>query len=127
VTADKVIDASALAALIFFESQAEEAGLLLASGKLFAPSLLFFELAHVCVKKIERRPAEADVISRQFQDALTIPIEIVDVKHAECVAVARTFKLSAYDASYLWLSHKLDCDLVTFDKGLRKALAKSNI
>ena len=126
MTADKaVIDTSVLAAMAFLEPQAEEANARLKGINLVAPPLLFFELAHICIKKIQQRPAEAEAIKRQFDDALTIPVEIVDVDYAGCVAVARTFKLSAYDASYLWLARMLNIELVTFDHDLGKAAVKS--
>ena len=52
----KVVDASVLAALAFGEARAAEAKKALRKGRLYAPRLMGYELAHVAVKKISRRP-----------------------------------------------------------------------
>lgn len=41
--------------------------------------------------------------------------------------LARKFKLSAYDASYLELAIRLDIPLATLDKNLRRAASRSGI
>ena len=52
----KVIDASALAALLFGEPEAEAVVERLGDARLVAPSLLGFELANVCLIKCRRHP-----------------------------------------------------------------------
>ena len=44
----RVVDASALAALLFGEPEAEAVAALIDESQLVAPSLLAFELANVC-------------------------------------------------------------------------------
>jgi uncharacterized protein with PIN domain len=51
VTDAKVVDASALAALLFAEPEAENIAKRLEEARLAAPSLIDFELANVCVDK----------------------------------------------------------------------------
>ncbi|MBS0275318.1 MAG: type II toxin-antitoxin system VapC family toxin [Proteobacteria bacterium] len=125
MTADKVVDTSALAAIVFAEPRARDAEDLLQESKLFAPSLIRFEMAHICVKKMRERPKDSDLILSQFALSQRIPIQIVQVDYTEVVLLARKFKLSAYDASYLWLAREMNIPLITLDKDLRKAAAKS--
>jgi uncharacterized protein with PIN domain len=47
----RVVDASALAALLFGEPEAESSAIQLADSRLVAPSLLGFELANVCSRQ----------------------------------------------------------------------------
>jgi predicted nucleic acid-binding protein len=125
VTTDKVVDTSALAAIVFAEPRAREAEDMLKESKLFAPSLIRFEMAHICVKKMRERPKDGDLIFGQFELSQRMPIQFVQVNHTEVALLARKSKLSAYDASYLWLAREMNIPLVTLDKDLRKAAAKS--
>ena len=46
---------------------------------------------------------------------------------SDTLQLARTYKLSAYDASYLELALRLDIPLATIDEGLRKAAKKAGV
>jgi predicted nucleic acid-binding protein len=50
-----------------------------------------------------------------------MPIEIVEVDHADALQLAEAFGLSSYDAAYLWLAQKLAAELVTLDRRLQTA------
>ena len=125
MTADKIVGAAALAAAVFLESTAPEIEEQLDGCKLHAPSLLRFEMANVCVRKIRKYPHERDRILAQHDAFLTIAIAEHEADHARVVAVAERFNLSAYDAAYLWLAQSLGFELVTLDDRLRKAAAKA--
>ena len=58
--AAKVVDASAVGALLFAESQRDEIADKLLDASLLAPPLLPFELANVCIKKMRRHPEQRD-------------------------------------------------------------------
>jgi predicted nucleic acid-binding protein len=124
VTAAKVIDASALAAVTFVEPHMPDLTQRLNAEELFAPALLRFEMAHICIKKIRARPAEREAILAQHDASLAIPIREVPVDQAQIIELSDRLNLSAYDASYLWLAHKLGAELITLDKQLEKAAAK---
>jgi predicted nucleic acid-binding protein len=124
VTVDKVVDASALAAIAFNEPGAREALSLLHGANLVAPELLRFEVAHICVKKIRQRPAERELILAQHASTWDVDIALLSVDQTEIVHIADKLDLPAYDASYLWLAHALGAELVTLDKKLRKAAEK---
>ena len=52
----RVVDASAFAAILFGEPEAEEVVARLQGSRLAAPALLPYEIASVCLKKIRRHP-----------------------------------------------------------------------
>jgi predicted nucleic acid-binding protein len=121
VTVTKVVDASALAALLFAEPEAEAIAGQLEGARLAAPSLVNFELANVCVTKIRRQPSQRDALRAAFRLAHRLRVESVAVDHAAIVDLAETTGLTAYDASYLWLTRTLDAELVTLDQKLAAA------
>jgi predicted nucleic acid-binding protein len=126
---DKVVDASAVVALLFNELRREEIVLRLRGATLCAPSLISFEVANACLKKIRAAPTERPALLEAFSflDALSISLEIVNL--AEAIVLAERMKLSLYDASYLWLAHTLGVELVTLDDKLGLAdekLRRSN-
>jgi predicted nucleic acid-binding protein len=125
VTADKIVDASALAAIAFIEPRAAAMAARLRGHRLLAPALLRFELAHVCIKKMRERPAESALILGQFESSLQVPVQIMPIDHRKAIGLAEQFSLSAYDASYLWLARELGLDLVTGDAALEKAFARA--
>jgi predicted nucleic acid-binding protein len=118
VTVTKVVDASALAALLFAEPEAEAIAGRLEGARLAAPSLLGFEVANVCLTKIRRQPSQRDALRAAFRLAHRLRIETVAVDHAATVDLAERTGLTAYDASYLWLTRALDAELVTLDQKL---------
>ena len=125
MTTDKVIDASALAAVAFIEPRASAMAARLRGHQLIAPALLRFEMAHVCIKKMRERPAESALILGQFESSLQMPIQIMPIDYRKTISLAEQFGLSAYDASYLWLARELGLELVTGDAALEKAFARA--
>jgi len=119
----KVVDASALVALIFREDNAAEVDERLEHAVLVAPALLPFEVANVCRTKLRQYPDRRDALLDQFSAQAGVAIEIREVDHLEAVELAERFGLSTYDASYLWLARELGADLVTLDRRLARAAA----
>lgn len=117
----KVVDASALAALIFEEEQAEEVALRLHGAPLIAPTLLRYEITNVCLTKCRRHPADRDDMLRRLERCLRFPIAERRVEPKAVLALALETKLSVYDASYLWLARTFDAELVTLDQALARA------
>ncbi len=121
----KVIDASALAAVAFEEAEAAAVVSRVQGCQLVAPALLRFEMANTCVKKVRREPAAArETILSQHAHSLGLVIHEHDVAMDEVITLAERFKLSAHDASYLWLARALNVELVTLDDRLEKAAAE---
>jgi predicted nucleic acid-binding protein len=119
----KVVDASALAALLFGEPEADAVAGRLEGAQLLAPGLLAFELANVCLMKCRRHPHQRDQLIAGFQLRDRLGVEEVAVDHSSVLDLASSTGLTAYDANYLWLARQFGADLVTLDKALNRAAA----
>lgn len=117
---DRVIDASVLAAAFFKENRYHEAYLLISDSDLFAPSLVNYEMASIACKKLSAFPEEGQSIHNTLRLFLRMEIRLVDVDYSEVVNLAETTGLSAYDASYLYVSRQLNLPLITFDAELAR-------
>ena len=116
-----VVDASAIAALLFGESNAAKVAGQLGASMLAAPTLLRYEIGHACLKKISRYPERHDGLLETLSLFGRLQIEEVEIRPWEVVPLAAAAKLSFYDASYLWLSSSLGVPLVTLDSKLAAA------
>lgn len=123
MTVAKVVDASALAALIFAEPEGQEIAARLETATLVAPALLAFEMANVCLKKLRQDPARHASLLEAFALQVGLTIDIQDIDHVQVLALAERWRLTSYDASYLWLARELDVELVTLDRQLARAAA----
>ena len=113
-----VVDASALAAVLFSEPEGVEVLEALAGDDVAAPATLPFELTNIARSKTRQCPDAAAIIQANLKDGLLRPIAIVPVDFGEVLDLALKTGLSAYDASHLWLSRHLSVRLVTLDKKL---------
>ena len=116
----KVVDASAVAALLFGEPEDEAVAGRLGDAHLVAPALLGFELANVCLVKSRRDPELRPRLTAAFRLRDRLAVEEVAVDHGGTLELAAATGLTAYDASYLWLARQLGAELVTLDKQLAK-------
>ena len=119
----KVVDASALAAVLFGEPKSEEVASHIRGFSLACPALLPFEIASVCLRKIRRHPSQRSSLLAAFELLGRMEITQTAVDLSEAIVVAEKKKLTVYDATYLWLAEKLRAELVTLDKTLAKAAA----
>jgi len=123
----KVVDASALAALLFGEPEGASVAERLQGVSLIAPALLPFEIANACVKKLRRHPDQRDALMTAFGMLDGMEVGIVEVDHGEVVGLAERSGLTAYDASYLWLARRTSYELVTLDRRLVAAEATDRL
>jgi predicted nucleic acid-binding protein len=122
---DKVVDASAVAAVMFFEPRRAEVEPALSGADLFAPALIRYELANVCLKKIRERPSERTQILAAFGTLDGFGILEMQTVFEQGIEVAENSRLTLYDASYLWLARSMNVELVTLDARLERAAAKT--
>jgi predicted nucleic acid-binding protein len=120
-----VVDASALAAVAFNEPLASEMTERLANRQLVAPRLLAYELTNAAIRKLRKHPDQASLIRGGLARALSSDFAIFwsDVEATLVLDLALETKLTAYDASYLWLARHLGAELVTLDTELAAAAA----
>jgi predicted nucleic acid-binding protein len=126
VTTVKVVDASAVAAMLFEEPECDAIVSRLRGFALHAPYLIQHELTNVCVKKSRQDPqtAERRLLSLGMFPGLGLDLHEIDPRMV--AALALTHKLSAYDASYLWLAREFGTELVTLDKRLAQAATQQS-
>jgi len=124
-----VIDASVAAKWILpGEPWEEKANMLkkaIALGRVeaYAPTLLTYELASVLLKAVKKSVLKALDGIEALKAISFLGINLVPVlweEVAEVFETASSSGLTIYDAAYLWLSKKLDADLITADEKLRK-------
>jgi len=119
-----VVDASAIGAIMFDEPEGPALARHLEGETLLAPTLLDFELMNIAVTKARRRPELIEHIAISLATALSLRIDRVPVPGPEVFALAAGTGLTAYDASYLWLAHSRDAELVTLDAALMRLAGK---
>lgn len=119
----KVVDASALGALLFGEPDGPAVAGRLRESRLIAPALLPFEVANTCIKKMRRHSDQRDALIAGFRMLHGMEIGIVEIDHSEAVILGERLGLTAYDASYLWLAMETRSELVTLDRRLEAASA----
>lgn len=117
----KVIDASALAAIVFVEPEGKNVIREIEGCELAAPFLLPFELANVCLTKQRRHSTQREQLLSNFLLVDRMAIRYVGMNMVQVLLLAEEHNLTAYDASYLFLSLELEASLVTLDKRLAKA------
>ncbi len=115
-----VIDASAIAAVLFDEPEAAPV-VASAKGKLIAPTLLRYELASVATTKLIRHPQRKDEILSRYRLLDKLAIEYVEPEWPDLPIIARRWALSACDAAYLQLALANGAALVTLDARLAAA------
>ena len=120
-----VVDASAVAAVLFDEPEAAPvvAGI---AGLLLAPSLLRYEIASVCAVKLRREPKSARPTLLRYRLLSGLDIEYVDPEWESLPLLARQWDISAYDAAYLQLALQRGAPLVTLDVRLAAAYDKAS-
>jgi len=119
----KVVDASAMVAVLFREDGAEAVAARLDDSHLIAPAILDVELVSASLKKLRKNSAHKAEIIELFKARNEIRWQRKPVDHDAVFSLAAATGLTAYDASYLWLATTEDAELVTLDQQLAKAFA----
>ena len=115
-----VVDCSAICGILFDEPWRAEAVARLAGRTLYAPYLLDHEVISVTLKKQRQQGSSASITSA-LEDYAQYQIELRGTDISAQLDLALRYKLSSYDAAYLWLAAELKAPLATFDKQLAKA------
>ena len=86
--------------------------------QIHAPQLLLYEITNVLACK--SRLTDAD-LSADLADLLSLEFELSSFELDDLLStaeLARRHNISVYDAAYVYLAQKLNCDFITADKKL---------
>ena len=120
-----VVDASAIAAVVFDEP---EAAPLVAAvhGGLLAPSLIRYELANVCATKLRREPGAAQRTLSRYRLLQDLDLRTVESDWDLLPELASRWRLTGYDAAYLQVALQAGLPLLTLDARLAKAYERAS-
>ena len=120
-----VIDASILAAWFLGEKsdpRIETAIDALARIEACAPTLLFYEIRNALLMSERRRRITEGMSAAFLRDLALLPIRLEPPRQeASLMALAREWKLTVHDATYLELARRRKLPLATLDGQLSKA------
>jgi predicted nucleic acid-binding protein len=118
----RVLDTSVVVKWFLEEEGTDRADLLLQelaqdTARAVVPSSLFSEIANVFW--VHRREGLTEAEAQSFWGELVqLPLEIIQVTHQllfDALAFSFREQVSPYDATFVVLARKLDCDLITAD------------
>jgi predicted nucleic acid-binding protein len=107
-----VVDASAVAAVVFGEGAADRVVERLGASQLAAPSLLPCEIVNVASSKVQRGELSSEAAETALRAFATLQIVLHEATLVDVFRFAVVARLTAYDAAYLWLARWLSSDLV---------------
>lgn len=90
---------------------------------LLSSPILKLEVTNGIKSAVKSKRIDKKVALTLMEDFLNIDIEYIEINLTETFELALKEDLSAYDASYIWLSQKENIPLFTLDKKMQK-LAK---
>ena len=114
-----VVDASAIAAVLYQEPEGETIRAHIRGETMIAPQLIDYELASASLRKMRKTGKTAEILGL-LAAVEALPIKRVAVPPLEVATLAMQTGLSAYDAAYLWLAMSADAELVTLDNHLAR-------
>ncbi len=94
--------------------------------EVYAPSLLFYEVTNALYRYQHQELLSAKTVDIALEAALSLPVRLVSdpALHRRAKALAERYQLPAtYDAHYLALAERLECELWTADQRMAQALA----
>lgn len=115
-----VVDASAVAAVLFDEPEAAPI-VATVNGKLIAPTLLQYELANLCAVKLLRAPDRGEECLARFHLLGDLAIDYVEPEWDALPSLAHRWHLPTDDAAYLQLALARNAVLITLDARLAAA------
>lgn len=93
-----------------------------------APFVLWYEIHNLCLMTVRQNRLPAELITQWLDAFATLPLELdAQGDGAATLALARTHRLSFYDAAYLELAKRRQAGLATLDARLAEAAAQEAI
>jgi predicted nucleic acid-binding protein len=113
------VDCSALVGILFEEPWQAQASQKIHGRTMNAPFLLEIEFTSVALKK--HKQGYGSLVDHALARFEALDVTLHKIELREVLALSLQYKLSAYDASYLWLAAELKAPLATFDEKLAEA------
>ena len=118
----RVVDASAVAAMLFGEPDGPWVHTLLSGPPLIVPGIFHFELGNTCRMKCRRYRKDAEALLANWLEWNSEPpVTVMATDLVATMHLARDHNLTFYDASYLWLAQDRTAELVSLDNALVRA------
>ena len=126
-----VVDASVAIKLFVIESLSEHADALFAQlaqdppARFYVPDLLFIECANILWKHVRRFGYSAERAQADLADLRALALHSVSTADliGDALPIALAYEISACDACYVALAHRLSVPFVTADEALVRKLA----
>jgi predicted nucleic acid-binding protein len=118
----RVVDASAVAAMLFGEPDGPWVHARLSGQLLFVPRIFHFELGNTCRMKSRRHPDKAEeLLTAWLYWNIQPPVTGMAIDLTTTMELARHHNLTFCDASYLWLAQNHASVLISLDAQLVRA------
>jgi predicted nucleic acid-binding protein len=95
--------------------------------KIFVPDLFYIESTNVLWKYVKAGLYSINEVTRDLANLKRLPLQIISTTELmeSAFLIASNYQISAYDASYVALSQKVNAPLLTLDKKLVNCLVNS--
>jgi len=135
VNDDCVVDASVGIKLFLLEELADHAHTLFSRltgvppSRLFVPDLFFVECTNILWKYSRRYNYPLDNAQQNIADLISLPLHVVSTAELvqDALSLAGRYEITAYDAVYVALGHRLGLPFITADEKLVRKLSKAGI
>ncbi len=96
--------------------------------QIYIPDLFYIESANALWKYIRAGQLTITQVQENLATLKTFPLRVVSLAELmeEAVNIAVAYNISAYDASYIALSQRVNAPLLTLDRRLLNSLANAN-
>jgi len=121
----RVVDASALCAVLFDEPDGRLVIDRVGGETMTAPTSLGYEVTNTCWKKLRRHPEQRTKLLAAHARFSRLGVRQLEVDLAAILLLAEKTGLTAYDAAYLWLAQTLGVELVSLDARLLRAASEA--
>jgi len=131
---DFVLDASVAAAWLFEDEKTPYSDRILdrlGDSRAIVPPLFIWEMANVALIAERSKRMKAEAAQEALASVFSLPIEIVDdnweLTTPSLLRLARSYRLSSYDAAYLELALRKGLPLASQDSALMRAARAAGI
>jgi len=120
-------DANIFLAVIMNEPEKNSIIKLTSNSDLVSPEIMPYEIGNAFSAMAKRGSIQRDQVIKCYNIFQNIPVRLAKVKIDRALEIAIKYKIYAYDACYLETAQRLNLQLLTLDKKIKKIAQKINI